>query len=484
MTPKEHPAIIIVGAGVIGLTTAVVLREQGHTVCLLGRELPSDSTSQHFASVWAGANWCSYAGPADIREQGWETKAWEHFLKIRESRPDLVALIPFLQFLPTEVKKQNLWFSSLCPDFRILGRIPDGFGQETFALSYDSITIHVPHYLQYLLERATGPSSNSSFGPPVEIHRIPSLPSLASVLSFLPASYVSSLPTDAVPILVNATGLGAHDLEDVKDAAVMPARGQTVLVRAPDVKRCVIHAGKESKLSPKLPGDGDGKKTIDSLDARLAEVDIRAAHEGTPQAADGNQLADDPDANQPTYVIPRALSGDIILGGTYQENRWVYEAEEKATLRIVSHCHKICPEIVHPYGQHAYRLHRSIQSKTTNDENVCPATGEPSFVWTPTQPDRLLSATEALEQLDDDEEAVEILRVNVGMRPARKDGVRLERSTLQIPKEAPSPFVKSVPGHKREMPIVHAYGLGPAGYQQSWGVAHAVADLVVEAATQ
>ncbi|CAD6888895.1 unnamed protein product [Tilletia controversa] len=481
---REH-RIIVVGAGIIGLTTAVVLREQGNDVLLLGRELPTDSTSQHFASVWAGANWCSYAGPADIREQKWETKAWEHFLKIRESRPDLIALIPFLQFLPTEVKEQNLWFSSLCPNFRVLGRIPDGFGEETFAISYDSITIDVPNYLQYLLERATSPSSNSSFGAPVEIHRTPSLPSLASVLSFLPASYGSTLPSKTVPIIVNATGLGAHDLDDVKDAGVQPARGQTVLVRAPRVKRCVVHAGKESKLSPKLPGDGDDKKEPDSLGARIAELDIRATHEGT--ADDQKQLADDPDADQPTYMIPRALGGDVILGGTYQENRWVYEAEEKTTLRILSHCHKICPEIVSPYGQHAYRLRRSqfaSRSQTTSHEICCPATGEPSFVWTPAHPDRLLSASEALDELDDDHEAVEILRVNVGMRPARKDGVRLERTSLSILKETSSHSIKFAPGQKREVPIVHAYGLGPAGYQQSWGVAHAAADLVIEAATQ
>ncbi|KAK0560078.1 hypothetical protein OC844_003983 [Tilletia horrida] len=489
----ERP-VIIVGAGVIGLTTAVVLRERGYRVFILGREIPSDATSQHFASVWAGANWCSYAGPAEFREQKWETTAWEHFLEIRKSRPDLVALMPFLQFLPAEVKEENIWYSKLCPNFRSLGYVRDGFGEQSFALAYESLTVHVPHYLHYLVERATGPSSKEGTGPPVEIHRIPSLPSLAAVLNFLPASYAdkSTNPAASHPIIVNATGLGSHDLAEVKDETVHPARGQTVLVRAPAVKRCVVHAGKESKLSPKPPPPSASGP---SLDARLAELDIRATHEGaqalTPSPS-ANRPDPDPDAEQPSYVIPRALSGDIILGGTYQENRWVYEAEEKTTLRILHHCHKICPELVTPYKQHAYRLRP--RPGTDSQAAVCPATGEHSSVWTPRLPDRLLSAQEALEQLGDDDnaEAIEVLRVNVGMRPARKDGVRSERGALpvnavdllRLPAGGGNGRFDFGPDKERELPLVHAYGLGPAGYQQSWGVAHATADLVVEAAEQ
>lgn len=44
-----------------------------------------------------------------------------------------------------------------------------------------------------------------------------------------------------VPLVVNATGLGARSLIGVEDTAVYPARGQTVLVRAPEVSRCVMH---------------------------------------------------------------------------------------------------------------------------------------------------------------------------------------------------------------------------------------------------
>jgi D-amino-acid oxidase len=44
-----------------------------------------------------------------------------------------------------------------------------------------------------------------------------------------------------VPLVVNATGLGSRSLIGVEDPAVYPARGQTVLVRAPEVSQCVMH---------------------------------------------------------------------------------------------------------------------------------------------------------------------------------------------------------------------------------------------------
>jgi len=473
MATSSKPPVVIVGAGVIGLTIAVVLRERGYQVFLLGRDLPTDSTSQQFASVWAGANWCSYAGPGpeDVREQQWETATWNEFLKIRELRPDLVALIPFLQFLPNEVKSEDIWFSHLCPNFRTLGHIEDGFGAQTFALAYDSITLQVPHMLQYLVERAT---KSSASGPPVEIHRIPSLTSLASALTVLPASYPAQA---SAPIIVNATGLGAHDLSDVLDTHVHPARGQTVLIYAPRVHRCVMHAGSSGGLS--LQTRSSGKKAA-------ADSDVHATHEGGAGAADFSNAESDPDANQPTYVIPRAQSGDVILGGTYQAHRRVFAAEENATLRIVTNCHRICPEIAYPYREHRYRLRKQQQHAQEGthpaSSELCPATGEPSFVWTPSQPNRLFTASEALQSIGEDDDVVEILRVNVGMRPAREGKARSDRTKLAIPQDIQTPaLVGQQDNDVREVDVVHAYGHGPAGYQQSWGVAHATADLVDQA---
>lgn len=51
MSSKPH--IVVVGAGVIGLTNAFELRERGYTVTVLARDLPQDGFSRTFASPWA-----------------------------------------------------------------------------------------------------------------------------------------------------------------------------------------------------------------------------------------------------------------------------------------------------------------------------------------------------------------------------------------------------------------------------------------------
>lgn len=60
---------------------------------------------------------------------------------------------------------------------------------------------------------------------------------------------------------------------------------------------------------------------------------------------------------------------------------------------------------------------------------------------------------------------IEIIRHCVGFRPSRKNGPRLEAETKS---------------GSRRYTVVHAYGIGPAGYQASWGMAKEAADLVAE----
>ncbi len=54
-----------------------------------------------------------------------------------------------------------------------------------------------------------------------------------------------------VKLVVNATALGARSLLGVMDEKVYPVRGQTVLVRAPGVKTCMMKGSFK-------PGQGNG----------------------------------------------------------------------------------------------------------------------------------------------------------------------------------------------------------------------------------
>ncbi|KAF0558588.1 nucleotide-binding domain-containing protein [Gigaspora margarita] len=67
--PKQR--IVVLGAGVSGLTTATLLLQQKKKfeVTVVAKHFPGDLTSE-FTSPWAGAHWRSYAINDDIRQQG------------------------------------------------------------------------------------------------------------------------------------------------------------------------------------------------------------------------------------------------------------------------------------------------------------------------------------------------------------------------------------------------------------------------------
>ncbi|KAF7972606.1 hypothetical protein HWV62_17422 [Athelia sp. TMB] len=64
--------VVIMGAGVIGLTTAYILASepglQKYDITIVARDMPEDMDSQAWASPWAGANWSPMdMGGKDVR---------------------------------------------------------------------------------------------------------------------------------------------------------------------------------------------------------------------------------------------------------------------------------------------------------------------------------------------------------------------------------------------------------------------------------
>jgi len=74
---KDPRTIVIIGAGVIGLTIAHVLSSDSSNACkiiIIARDMPEDTDSQGWASPWAGANWSQMPmGGLDERIKRWET---------------------------------------------------------------------------------------------------------------------------------------------------------------------------------------------------------------------------------------------------------------------------------------------------------------------------------------------------------------------------------------------------------------------------
>jgi hypothetical protein len=58
---------------------------------------------------------------------------------------------------------------------------------------------------------------------------------------------------------------------------------------------------------------------------------------------------------------------------------------------------------------------------------------------------------------------VEIVAHNAGLRPAREGGIRIELETRVLGEGKWKDLLPKIKGSKREVGVVHAYGLGSGG---------------------
>ena len=214
-------------------------------------------------------------------------------------------------------------------------------------VTYDSLCINGPEYLLHLARQVR------NHGIVIRRHRLSSLDEAYDLYSH-------------IDILVNATGLGSKALLGVEDETLFPAKGQTVLVRAPNVKTCYNH--------------------------RLGwGTDIRR------------------------YIIPRpGPEGQVICGGSYNVDDYAPFADPKVAERILQDAYELCPDLSIGRG------------------------------W----------------------ENIEVVSHQVGHRPMRKGGMRLELETRRLGQTGstsnalrPGPLRRN----RKQVTCVHAYGIGPAG---------------------
>ncbi|GAA5871161.1 hypothetical protein JCM16303_001710 [Sporobolomyces ruberrimus] len=360
--------VVVLGAGVIGLTCALSLANEGYTVHVVARDLPEDTDSTSFASPWAGANWC----PFKSREEGPREAKWETttFNKLREFIPSGLAieLKGTRRFATKEPELLGHWYKDLVPNYRRLREeeCPPG----AIGVSFDTLSVNAPKYCQYLASelREKGVTIERKFVKSIE-------------------EGFEEVFGGGNDVVVNCTGLGAKSIAGVEDQDVRPIRGQTVLIKS-DCVKC----------------------TMDSSDP-----------------------------NSSAYIIPRP-GGEVICGGSYGIDDWDLSISPSHATRILSHCLRLDPTI-------------------SKDGTL---------------------------------EGIEILRHNVGLRPSRSSGPRVESELIEIGSNEKSKIRVGRQGERREKEggergrkkkgvVVHAYGVGPAGYQQSWGIAQDVVQLVRDA---
>jgi D-amino-acid oxidase len=196
--------VLIIGAGVSGLTTAICLAEAGLAVRVLAQRPPLQTTS-----AVAGASWGPYM-VRDPRVLRWSAESLAELQNIARSDASLgVRLVSGLDATdyPTEPPD---WARTVTGFRECQGdELPTGY---VSGWRYVIPLVDMPTYLRYLERRL------ASAGTVVEI------------------GYVNSLSeiTNQAPVIVNCSGLGSRKLAN--DAELFPTRGQLVVVKNPGIR--------------------------------------------------------------------------------------------------------------------------------------------------------------------------------------------------------------------------------------------------------
>jgi D-amino-acid oxidase len=190
--------VTVVGAGVVGLTSAVRLAEAGHRVDVLGRDLPQETTSAVAAALW----YPYLAAPQD-RVTAWAARSYDVFTDLASDQSTGVRMLP-----GTEVFREHAadpWWRDAVPSLRRLSAdgLPAGYVD---GWAFPAPVVEMPVYLDWLVARLADLGGN--------------LTRLA--LDELP-------PTGGgVDVVLDCAGLGARRLAG--DTSVVPVRGQVAVV--------------------------------------------------------------------------------------------------------------------------------------------------------------------------------------------------------------------------------------------------------------
>ncbi|CAG5161194.1 uncharacterized protein ALTATR162_LOCUS5979 [Alternaria atra] len=288
--------VVVVGAGVIGLSTALVLsKHKNLSITVVAKHMPGDYDIE-YASPWAGANYFPVGKPGS-NLQRFEKATWSELDRICREVPEAGIHYQDTRIYGRqkdagtatgqwfeELTKEDAWFKDVVPNFRVLPKseLPEGCDTGT---EFTSVCINTAAYLPWILGQCVKAGMIIKRG----------------ILSHISeaGSFHSSGHAD---IVVNCTGLLASTLGGVMDSNVYPGRGQIVLVR------------NEPGVMVTVSGTDDGSE-------------------------------------EATYIMQRAVGGGTILGGCLQHHSWESQPDPNLAQRIMQRSIDLCPSLAPNTGK-------------------------------------------------------------------------------------------------------------------------------------
>lgn len=220
--PKNTTKILVVGCGVIGLTTAIYLQAQQYQVSIITRDLPAQSTSFKAAAIWLPFK----ANPQKLVNQ-WSNRSYDYFEDLAKIKGTGVSMIDFT-VLAVDEQTPN-WLDAV-PENAVRkttsAELPPNY---QFGYVVHVPLIESPVYLDYLYKRFT------QQGGQVVQQNIESLDTLLH-------------PNQ---IIINCTGLGAKTL--LNDDLLYPIQGHLALVEKKAGIKCISDDDGPNALAYVIP---------------------------------------------------------------------------------------------------------------------------------------------------------------------------------------------------------------------------------------
>jgi D-amino-acid oxidase len=212
----DRPDVLVIGAGVAGLSTALVLLEAGLSVTVYAADPPQRTTS-----AVAGALWGAHLVGADERVSDWAAVTLRRF---RDLCTEPAAGVREIGGLVASAGRAEPDPPSFAREAGRLARcepadLPAGYSS---GWRYAAPVIAMPAYLDYLLDLLLRQGGQLHLGQPLR-------------------SVADALERSAAPVIVNCTGMGAREL--VPDPALTPVRGQVVVAANPGLTEFFVGEG-------------------------------------------------------------------------------------------------------------------------------------------------------------------------------------------------------------------------------------------------
>ncbi|EJU04456.1 nucleotide-binding domain-containing protein [Dacryopinax primogenitus] len=233
--------VAVLGAGVVGLTTALKILEAGYNVVVIAQLFPGDARDIRYTSNFAGANHSSMAGD-DKRQFKLDMDTFDVVWKMSEPgspTEHLFMRTPIIHYYHDPVTKPDPLADTM-PEYRKLYSEELRVGA-TSGTYFMSVTFDVWRYLPWLYSQVLVRGGRAVRAQVQHINQV------------LEGAFCEK--PDALAV---CAGIGARTLGGVEDENVFPIRGQTILIRAPWIKQCMggkAQPGISTYVIPRPSGD-------------------------------------------------------------------------------------------------------------------------------------------------------------------------------------------------------------------------------------